>query len=203
MSSLYDLIDGLYTTPAQPQQADAVAPPVTFGSKIKDEGANVATKVETINFVGSGVSASRNTDGSVTVTVPGVTAGSESATKVSRTNGSGVPIPQFSVISELLNGQIAMLDPSIAERSQFSGIAISSFAIDGAGEIQLDGLVVGALSGLGFQADESVFISTTPGAYGKPVNLPSAAGTIMIRIGIARNINGTDLEILPLILGRN
>lgn len=152
---------------------------------VKEEGTSVETETTTINFVGSGVTASQNSPGVVTVEVN--TSAATSLKKLVK-NMTGNPLPAKSALSWKDDGTVELADANISSKSLFAGINENEIADGEYGFVIKGGNISGALEGLGASAGQVVYLSESPGLL--TLAPPIGEGNTIFKVGVAESPDG-------------
>lgn len=131
------------------------------GSLEVQQGGNpVDSATNIINFDGSGVSVTQESPGNVKVTID---AGATQRIVKQVLNNTGVAIPQYSALTWLPNGSIALADANMSSLSLFAGIAAEAIPNGQYGTAVKGGNVPNALNALGLAPGSYVYLGETPG----------------------------------------
>jgi hypothetical protein len=124
-------------------------------------------------------------------------------------NNSGVLIDSKKPVSIKSDGSIILADSDAPEGQAPIGITLQSIANASAGVVALFGRnIPGALTGLGFNPGDDIFIDETAGEYTNNPSGFSGSDDSIIRIGVAAaadgttSINATDLIMIKEVLIR-
>lgn len=129
---------------------------------IKEEGLSVETEVTTVNFVGSGVTASLVSPGVVQVQVD--TSSAMSLKKLVQ-NNTGVDIPAYSALSWKPDGTVQLADANLSAKSLFAGVNESMIPNGEYGFVIKGGNVANALSAMTAVSGDLIYIGETPGQF--------------------------------------
>jgi hypothetical protein len=152
---------------------------------IQEEGSPVEGATNTINFVGSGVTASQVAPGIVQVAVN--TSSAVSLRKLVK-NMTGDTIPAYSCLTWLPDGTVDLADANISSKSLFAGIAESDIADGAYGFAIKEGNVANALALLGAAPGDLIYIGENPGEL--TLTPPTGLTDTIFKIGKAEPPDG-------------
>lgn len=127
---------------------------------VQEEGIPVEATTATINFVGSGVTATSISPGVVRVEVN--TSSAVSLRKLVK-NMSGSTIPAFSCLTWTPLGTVELADANISGKTLFAGINESAIPDGAYGFAIKEGNIAGALSLLGAAPGDIIYMGENPG----------------------------------------
>jgi hypothetical protein len=152
---------------------------------IQEESTPVEGAVSTINFVGSGVTATSVSPGVVRVEVN--TASAVSLRKLVK-NMSGALIPAFSCLTWTSMGTVELADANIASKTLFAGINEADIPDGAYGFAIKEGNVAGALATLGASPGDIVYMGEEPGEL--TLTAPLGITDAIFKIGRAEPPDG-------------
>jgi hypothetical protein len=127
---------------------------------IQEEGTPIEATTATINFVGSGITATSVSPGVVRVEVN--TSSAVSLRKLVK-NMSGATIPAFSCLTWTSLGTVELADANISGKTLFAGINETAIPDGAYGFAIKEGNIAGALSALGAVPGDIVYMGENPG----------------------------------------
>lgn len=117
-----------------------------------------------------------------TVVSSGGGGGSGTVLEGSYRNSSGATLPQFAVASWTNSGELQLASPSLLTTSDVAGIIKTNIPDNQFGVVQYGGVVENAITGLGAQAGQPIFLGN---AGQLSLNTPSNPAHSVVRIGYA------------------